>query len=72
MIDTLKLCRRMEAAGMSQEQADTLAEGLHESLKDSYVTNEKFDVALSKLKTELTIWIVTAVGLGVLANHFSR
>jgi hypothetical protein len=37
---------------MPQEQADALAEGLHESLKDSYVTNEKLDVALAKLRTE--------------------
>jgi hypothetical protein len=30
------------------------------------MTNEKLDVALSKLKTELVLWIVGTVGLGVL------
>jgi hypothetical protein len=42
------------------------------SLKDNYVTNEKLDVSLAKLKTELIIWIVGTVGMGVLANHFWR
>ena len=77
MIDTPKLSRKLQEAKMPQEQADALGEGLHESLKDSYVTNEKLDVALAKLKTELIIWIVAiwivgTVGLGVLANHFWR
>jgi hypothetical protein len=47
MIDTLKLSRKLQEAKIPQEQADALAEGLHESLKDSYVTNEKLDVALA-------------------------
>jgi hypothetical protein len=72
MIDTLKLARRMEAAGMQPQQAEALAEGLSDGLKDGYVTNERLDVALSKLKTELIVWIVGTVGLGVLANHFWR
>jgi hypothetical protein len=72
MIDTLKLARRLQDANMPKEQAEALAEGLLESLKESYVTNDKLDVALFKLKTELTIWIVGTVGLGVLANHFWR
>jgi hypothetical protein len=70
MIDTLKLSRRLQEAKMPQEQAEALAEGLHESLKESYVTNDKLDVALSKLETRLILWLVGTVGLGVLANHF--
>jgi hypothetical protein len=34
--------------------------------------NEKLDVSLSKLKTELVLWIVGMLGLGVLINHFWR
>jgi len=36
------------------------------------MTNEKFDVALAKLRTELILWIVGTVGLGVIVNHFWR
>ncbi len=36
------------------------------------MTDEKLDVAFSKLKTELVRWIVGTVGLGVLVNHFWR
>jgi hypothetical protein len=72
VIDTLKLSRKLQEAKMPQEQADALAEGLHESVKDSYVTNEKLDVALAKLRTELILWIVGTVGLGVIVNHFWR
>jgi hypothetical protein len=72
MIDTLKLARRLESANLPKEQAEALAEGLNESLKENYVTNERFDLGLSKLKTELVFWMVGTVGLGVLINHFWR
>lgn len=72
MIDTLKLARRLEAANMPKDQAEALAAGLRESLKESYVTNESFELGLTKLKTELVVWMVGTVGLAVLINHFWR
>jgi hypothetical protein len=60
MIDTLKLSKRLQAAQMSETQAEALAEGLNDSLKESYVTREYLDsrlaqveVRLSRLKAEL-------------------
>lgn len=58
MIDTLKLARRLEAANLPKEQAEALAEGLNESLKENYVTNEHFDLGLAKLKSELLLSMV--------------
>ena len=40
--------------------------------RNRHMTNEKLDVSLSKLKTELVLWIVGMLGLGVLINHFWR
>jgi hypothetical protein len=72
MIDTLKLSKRLQAAQMSGTQADALAEGLNESLKESYVSREYLDSRLSRLKTELIFWIVGTVGLGTFINHWWR
>ena len=70
MLDTLKLARRLEAANLPKAQAEALAEGLNESRKENYVTNERFDLGLAKLKNELVFWMFGVVGLGVLVNHF--
>jgi hypothetical protein len=68
MIDTLKLARRLEAAQMSKEQAEALAEGLNESLAESYVTREYLDSRLSQLQTRLTLStlaiVIGVVGIG--------
>lgn len=72
MLDTLKLARRLQEAKLPQEQAEALAEGLNESLKESYVSREFLDSRLSQLKTELIFWMFGIVGLGVLLNHFWR
>jgi hypothetical protein len=68
MIDTLKLSKRLTAAHMPQEQADALAEGLAESLKESYVTREFLDSRLSALETRLTLRIgaMTTAAVAVL------
>jgi len=43
VIDTLKLSKRLTAARMPAEQAEALADGLAESLKESYVSREFLD-----------------------------
>jgi len=40
--------------------------------RNRHMTNEKLDVALAKHRTELILWIVGTVGLGVIVNHFWR
>jgi hypothetical protein len=64
MIDTLKLARRLEAAQLPKEQAEALAEGLNESLKESYVSREFLRAEVARLTTELSwriVFIVVAV-----------
>ena len=81
MIDTLKLSKRLTAAHMPAEQAEALADGLAESLRESYVTREfldarraedrtYLDTRLAALRTELVMWVVGTVGFGTLVNHW--
>jgi hypothetical protein len=72
MIDTLKLSKRLQAAQMSETQAEALAEGLNDSLKESYVTREYLDSRLAQLETRLIVWMVGTVGLGTFLNHWWR
>lgn len=72
MIDTLKLSKRLQAAQMSAPVADALAEGLNESLKESYVSREYLDSRLAQVETRLIVWIVSTVGLGTFVNHWWR
>lgn len=76
-IDTLKLAKRLQAASVPQKQAEAIAEGIGEMLKEVTATKEDLAVAvaelridLSKLKTELIFWVVGTVGLGAVLNHF--
>jgi hypothetical protein len=55
MIDTLKLSKRLVAAHMPAEQAEALADGLAESLKESYVAREFLDACIASLKGEIDI-----------------
>jgi hypothetical protein len=81
MIDTLKLSKRLTAAHMPAEQGEALADGLAESLRESYVTREfldarraedrtYLDTRLAALRTELVMWVVGTVALGTLVNHW--
>jgi hypothetical protein len=70
MIDTLKLSKRLQEADLPKNQADAIAEGLAEGIRENLVTNEKLVAELAKLKAELIVWMVGTVGLGTLANHF--
>jgi len=55
--DTLKLARRLEAAGFPPAQAgataDALAETLRESLGETIVTRSHLDVRFAELRTDL-------------------
>jgi DNA-binding transcriptional MerR regulator len=59
MIDTLKLSKRLQAAHMPSEQADALADGLAESLREDYVTREHFDQGLTVLRSDMNSRIDT-------------
>ena len=66
MIDTLKLSKRLREAQMPQDQAEALAEGINESLKESYVTREYLRNCLLKFELRIVGYLV----LVILANHF--
>jgi hypothetical protein len=63
-VDTLKLARRLEAAGFPAKQADT-AEAIAEAIGDSVVTREYLDLRLAELKaslgSELLTWMFGAL-----------
>jgi hypothetical protein len=63
MLDTLKLAKRMEAAGLAHEQAEAIAEGLNEGLKESYISREYLDSRLEKLRSELIWSTILIVGI---------
>ena len=50
MIDTLKLTQRLEAAGMNRPQAEAIADGLAESLRDGFA---QLPVDMAEVKAEL-------------------
>lgn len=55
--DTLKLARRLAAAGVPSPQADATAEALAETIGESIVTRDHLDIRLAELRTELTKWM---------------
>jgi len=52
MIDTLKLSKMLQAAGMETKAAEGIADALRESQTD-YITRDHLDLKLSELKLEL-------------------
>jgi hypothetical protein len=74
MIDTLKLSKRLQEASLPKNQAEAVAEGLAEALKENFVTN----VELQKLRVELIFWIIgtqvlaTGVVLGAMKFFFEH
>lgn len=62
MIDTLKLSKRLQEADVPTKQAEAIAEGLAEGVKESFVTNDRLTAELAKLKTELVIWAIGIAG----------
>jgi hypothetical protein len=68
MIDTLKLSRRLENAGMDRRQAEELAEGLSEGLKDSFGAELKgLRGEVQELKADIR-WIKWMLGTLAVAN----
>lgn len=55
--DTLKLARRLAAAGVPGPQADATAEALAEALGEAVVTRDHLDVRLAELRTDLVKWM---------------
>jgi hypothetical protein len=64
-VDTLKLARRLEAAGFPAKQAADTAEAIAEAIGDSVVTREYLDLRLAELKaslgSELLTWMFGAL-----------
>jgi hypothetical protein len=81
MIDTLKLSKGLQKAGMTEAQADGITEALNEAQTD-YVTKQDLEMAinglelrLSKLINDARFQTLLAIGLLVLAQiglHFWR
>jgi hypothetical protein len=69
MIDTLKLAKRMREAQMPQAQAEALAAGLAEALREGYVTREDLETQLARLRGALTGRLVGVAALGAVLNH---
>jgi hypothetical protein len=65
-VDTLKLARRLEAAGFPAKQAADTAEAIAEAIGDSVVTREYLDLRLAELKASLGSELLTWM-FGVLA-----
>jgi hypothetical protein len=58
-VDTLKLARRLEAAGFPAKQAADTAEAIAEVIGDSVVTREYLDLRLAELKASLKAELLT-------------
>ncbi|MBL8703128.1 MAG: DUF1640 domain-containing protein [Alphaproteobacteria bacterium] len=56
--DTLKLARRLAAAGVPSQQADATAEALADTIGESAVTRDHLDMRLAELRTDLTEWMI--------------
>lgn len=59
--DTLKLARKLEAAGFPAQQAADTAQALAEALSESIVTRDYLDLRLAELKVELLTWMFGAL-----------
>ena len=72
--DTLKLAQRLEAAGFPPKQAQDMASAIAETIVDTVVTRDYFDLRLgeirselAELKVEMLKWMFGAVGVQTLA-----
>lgn len=76
MIDTLKLSKRLQGAAMPKEQAEALAEGLNEAIKEDLVTKQDLEAAVSRLESriadralQVVLWIIGSIVLQIV-GHF--
>ena len=54
-IDTLRYAKRLQAAGVSQAQAEAQAEALSEAVRDSLVTKSDLNEAVDRIKGDLRV-----------------
>jgi hypothetical protein len=54
-IDTLKYAKRLQAAGVPQEQAEAQAETLADAIEVNLVTKQLFEEGLERLKNDLRV-----------------
>ena len=67
MIDTLKLSKGLQKAGMTEAQAEGIAEALKDAQTD-YVKTTDLDLAIERLKSELQRFILVSVILVAVAQ----
>lgn len=67
MIDTLKLSKGLQKAGMTEAQAEGITEALCNSQGD-YVTNKDLNLATEKLKCEIKRFILVSFVLVAIAQ----
>jgi hypothetical protein len=67
MIDTLKLSKGLQKAGMTQPQAEEVAQAFNEAQTD-YVTNDRLDAKLEQLKNELQRFVFGTVVFAAIAQ----
>jgi hypothetical protein len=67
MIDTLKLSKGLQKAGMTEAQAEGITEALKEAQTD-YVKTTDLDLAIERLKSELQRFILVSVILVAVAQ----
>ena len=75
MIDTLKLAKNLQSAGMSTAQAEGIAEALRDAQSD-YITKADLDAAVSKLEAKISeakfqmVWGFGIILLAQIVSHF--
>ena len=67
MIDTLKLSKGLQKAGMTEAQAEGITEALKDAQTD-YVKTTDLDLAIERLKSELQRFILVSVILVAVAQ----
>jgi hypothetical protein len=67
MIDTLKLSKGLQKAGMTEAQAEGITEALKEAQTD-YVKTTDLDLAIERLNSELQRFILVSVILVAVAQ----
>jgi hypothetical protein len=72
--DTLKLARRLEAAGFPAKQAQDMASAIADTIVDTVVTREYLDLRISEVRLEIANvkadilkWMLGAIGFQTLA-----
>ena len=75
MIDTPKLVKRLEDAGMGRPQAEAFSEGLADGLKGASVGKPEFDAAVKLVTARLDthdklLWFIAAGVVALFVRSF--